>query len=97
MSHIYSHDDNEIASSIEQRIHAMRSYQAALRSRRASEGARDAEEIHDDEPQALEGSHAVHQQTTEPTFKVVHFDSRPYDMIRDTSEEAPDVVHSLEE
>ncbi|KAB8263206.1 hypothetical protein BDV32DRAFT_119048 [Aspergillus pseudonomiae] len=91
MSHIYSHDDNEIASSIEQRIHAMRSYQAALRSRRASEGARDAEEIHDDEPQALEGSHAVHQQTTEPTFKV------PYDMIRDTSEEAPDVVHSLEE
>ncbi|OGM51142.1 hypothetical protein ABOM_000137 [Aspergillus bombycis] len=73
MSYIYSHEDNEIASSIEQRIHAMRSYQAALRSRRASQGARDAEETHDDEPQTLEESHTGHQQTKEPIPAVEGF------------------------
>ncbi|KAF7617558.1 hypothetical protein F9C07_2242155 [Aspergillus flavus] len=99
MSYHYSHEDNEIASSIEERIHAMRNYKAALRSRRASEGSRDAEEIHDDEPQTLEESHAVDQQNNEPTrtvegFRVVHFDSRPPDTTRDTDSDA---VHPLEE
>ncbi|KOC18238.1 hypothetical protein AFLA70_655g000381 [Aspergillus flavus AF70] len=73
MSYHYSHEDNEIASSIEERIHAMRNYKAALRSRRASEGSRDAEEIHDDEPQTLEESHAVDQQNNEPTRTVEGF------------------------
>ncbi|KAB8222840.1 hypothetical protein BDV33DRAFT_50289 [Aspergillus novoparasiticus] len=98
MSYHYSHEDNEIASSIEERIHAMRNYKAALRSRRASEGSRDADEIHDDEPQTLE-SHAVDQQNNEPTgtvegFRVVHFDSGPPDTIRDTDSDA---VSPLEE
>lgn len=46
---------------------------SALRSRRASEGSRDAEEIHDDEPQTLEESHAVDQQNNEPTRTVEGF------------------------
>ncbi|KAE8139159.1 hypothetical protein BDV38DRAFT_281326 [Aspergillus pseudotamarii] len=100
MSYIYSHEDNEIASSIEERIHAMRSYQAALRSRRASTGTRDAEEIHHDEPQTFE-SHAVDQQAKEPTqtvegFKVVHFDSLPPEAIRNTTEDSNEVHHPEE-
>ncbi|KAE8333957.1 hypothetical protein BDV39DRAFT_198864 [Aspergillus sergii] len=99
MSYHYSHEDNEIASSIEERIHAMRNYKAALRSRRASEGSQDTDEIHDDEPRTLEESHAVDQQNNGPTrtgegFRVVHFDSGPPDTIRNTDSDA---VSPLEE
>lgn len=45
---------------------------SALRSRRASAGTRDAEEIHHDEPQTFE-SHAVDQQTKEPSQTVEGF------------------------
>ncbi|KAB8238193.1 uncharacterized protein BDW43DRAFT_263211 [Aspergillus alliaceus] len=87
MPHIYSRDDNEIASAIEERIHAMRNYKAALRRRRASESAKYTEEIHDHRVhggQVQQESHAMNQQDDEATRMISGLDAHRNNLLRDT-------------
>ncbi|KAB8069780.1 hypothetical protein BDV29DRAFT_182215, partial [Aspergillus leporis] len=91
MPHVYSHDDNRIASSIEKRIHAIRSYRDALRSRRSSQqsqeildnGLRESlvqEDLHDQQP-----THIV------AGFKAVHPEPEPTDQMKKTAGSFNDV------
>ncbi|KAF7585971.1 hypothetical protein BBP40_009762 [Aspergillus hancockii] len=78
MPYVYSHEDNRIASSIEQRIHSIRSYRAALKNRRASaqsqevldNGLRESPEQEDQEPTHIAAG-----------LKHVHLEPQPTDQV----------------